>query len=75
MIYIYQETFHRQRGKASIEACAYTEEQPLDCFERKLLFTVPEQWLPNNKEQFLKACAYYNVQVPENIVWIGYVPF
>lgn len=53
---------------------AYTEEQTSE-FERKLLFTVPEQWLPNNKEQFLKACAYFKVQVPADVQWFGYVPF
>jgi hypothetical protein len=39
------------------------------------LFEVPEQWLPNTLEEFKRACVYFKVVVPENVKWIGYVPF
>jgi hypothetical protein len=41
----------------------------------QLLFTCPEKWLPEDKQSFLNACAYYKQEVPANVNWYGYVPF
>lgn len=41
----------------------------------QLLFTVPENWIPETKEDFLNACTYFKQEVPSNIIWFGYVPF
>ena len=54
---------------------AYCEAQPLDKFNRQLLFTCPKEWLPQTREQLLTACAYYKVKVNPDIEWFGYVPF
>lgn len=72
-MYIYSMVVGGNRPYTIAEA--YCEKQPLDVFNRKLLFTCPEAWLPKDKTAFLAACAFYKVSVPPNIQWFGYVPF
>lgn len=69
--YVY--LFHYKSGHFVAEA--FCEEYKSDLFTPQPLFRCPVEWLPETREKFLAACAYYEVKVPDNVIWAGYVPF
>lgn len=65
--------FKESKLMYEVHVCLDTSKQSETRF--KLLFSIPEKWIPETTEDFLKACAHFHVPIPVDTVYFGYVPF
>lgn len=72
--FIHAFTFTNAKGETIVRCTA--DPEPDTTGELFLLFTCPEEWIPETSVEFIEAAKYHGHEFEGCIVlWQGYVPF